>query len=62
MKTAAMQYAVTVALAGALALTATSGPSAQMRAGAAGDGAVAQYCAPQHESTDLQRIFCREHG
>ncbi len=63
MKTAAMQYAVTITLAGALALTATARTYAQTRTGPEGGRSLAQYCAPPHyDTTDLHRIYCREPG
>jgi hypothetical protein len=62
MKTAARQYAVTAALACALALMATPSTLAQTRSGVQGAGTLAQYCAPQHDISDLQRVYCRDHG
>jgi hypothetical protein len=61
MKTAAKQYAVTFGLAYALALMATPSP-VQTRAGVQGAGTLAQYCAPQYEPADLQRVYCRDRG
>lgn len=62
MKTAAKQYAVTAALACALALMATPPTLAQTRAGAHGSGTLAQYCAPPYDISDLHRVYCRDHG
>jgi hypothetical protein len=46
MKTIATRYAMTVGLAGALALTAVSYSFAQTRTGAEAGTTVSQYCAP----------------
>jgi hypothetical protein len=62
MKTAAKQYAVTFGLACALALMATPSPLVQTRAGVQGAGTLAQYCAPQYDPADLQRVYCRDRG
>jgi hypothetical protein len=62
MTTAAKQYAVTIALACALALMATPPTLAQTRAGALGSGTLAQYCAPPYDISDLHRVYCRDHG
>ena len=62
MKTAAKQYAVTAALACALALMATPSTLAQARTGVLGAGTLAQYCAPQYDPADLQRVYCRDRG
>jgi len=60
MKTIARRYAVTVGLAGALALTAMNWSVAQTRAGADGRITVSQYCAPlDEESLDARRFYCR---
>jgi hypothetical protein len=60
MKTIATGYAITVGLAGALALTAVSCSLAQTRAGADGRTTVAHYCAPlDEESLDVRRFYCR---
>jgi hypothetical protein len=60
MKTIARRYAMTVGLAGALALTATNCSVAQTRAGADGRITVSQYCAPlDEESPDARRFYCR---
>ena len=60
MKTAAKQYAVTFGLACALALMATPPTLAQTRAGTHGVGALAQYCAPPYDISDLHRVYCRD--
>jgi hypothetical protein len=60
MKTIARRYAMTVGLAGALALSAMNCSVAQTRAGADGRITVSQYCAPlDEESLDARRFYCR---
>jgi len=59
-KTIATRYAMTVGLAGALALTAVSYSFAQTRTRAEGRATVSQYCAPPDEqSPDARRFYCR---
>ena len=59
MKTIARRYAMTVGLAGALALTAMNCSVAQSRVGADGRTTVSQYCAPlDEESPDARRFYC----
>jgi hypothetical protein len=41
---------------------ATPSTLAQTRTGVQGAGTLAQYCAPQHDISDLQRVYCRDHG
>lgn len=60
MKTIATRYAMTVGLAGALALTAASYSFAQIRTGAEVRTTVSQYCAPpDEEGPDARRFYCR---
>jgi hypothetical protein len=60
MKAIATRYAMTVGLAGALALTAVSCSFAQIRTGAERSTTVSQYCAPpDEESPDARRFYCR---
>jgi hypothetical protein len=60
MKTIATRHAMTVGLAGVLALTAASCSFAQIRTGAEGRTTVSQYCAPLDEqSLDARRFYCR---
>jgi hypothetical protein len=61
MTTTAMQYAATLGLLGVLVAATLMGLPAQVHAGTRGVG-LAQYCAPQHDSMDLHRIYCRERG
>jgi hypothetical protein len=62
MTTTAMQYAATLGLLGALVAATLMGLPAQVQAGTRGAGVMAQYCAPQHDSIDLHRIYCRDRG
>jgi len=62
MTTTAMQYAATLGLLGALLAATLMGLPAQVQAGTRGAGVMAQYCAPQHDSIDLHRIYCRDRG
>src|SRR5262245_38877727 len=62
MTTTAMQYAATLGLLGALVAATLLGLPAQVHAGTRGVGIMAQYCAPQHDSVDLHRIYCRDRG
>jgi hypothetical protein len=64
MKTAAMRYAATIGLLGALALLAAISAAGQIHSGAEGGSALAQYCAPppHHDQPDLHRIYCRDQG
>ena len=60
MKTIATRYAMTVGLAGALALTAASNSFTQIRTGGEVRTSVSQYCAPpDEESPDARRFYCR---
>ena len=60
MKTIATRYAMTVGLAGTLALTAASHSFAQIRTGAESGTTVSQYCAPpDEERPDARRFYCR---
>jgi hypothetical protein len=42
-----------------LALTAASSSLGQLRTQAPAGNELAQYCAPQHESTDAPKFYCR---
>lgn len=54
------RYAMTVGLAGALALAAVSLSFAQTRTGAEAGTTVSQYCAPPDEEGPLaRRFYCR---
>jgi len=59
MKTAAMQYVVTIALTGALGLMAATSSFTQARTGAEGGSFLSQYCAPPENGADVHRFYCR---
>jgi len=60
MKTAAMQYAVTIALTGALGLMAATSSFAQIGTAAEGRSLLSQYCAPPENGADAHRFYCRD--
>jgi hypothetical protein len=62
MTTRAMRYAATIGLAGALVLAAVVSAAVEVNAGARDGQVLAQYCAPQHDYSDLHRVYCRDHG
>ncbi len=43
-------------------LTAASGSFGQVRTGALAGTELVQYCAPQDESPDAHRFYCRNEG
>jgi hypothetical protein len=57
-----LRYAANSGLIGMLALTAASGSFGQVRTGAPAGTELAQYCAPQDESPDAHRFYCRNEG
>src|SRR6516162_4874152 len=59
MTTTILRYAANAGLIGLLALVAASGSFAQVRTGAPAGNELAQYCAPQDESPDAHRFYCR---
>ena len=59
MRTTILRYAANAGLIGLLALVAASGSFAQVRTGAPAGNELAQYCAPQDESPDAHRFYCR---
>ena len=62
MRATILRYAAHAALIGTLALAATSSSFGQVRTGAPAGNALAQYCAPQDESPDAHRFYCRSEG
>jgi len=46
-------------LVGLLAVAAASSSFGQLRTRAPAGNELAQYCAPQHESTDAPKFYCR---
>jgi len=59
MTTTALHYAVIIGLTG-LALIAAISSFAQIRTGARAASHLSQYCAPQEESSDAHRFYCRD--
>jgi uncharacterized protein HemX len=57
MRTTILRYAANAALIGVLALAAATSSFGQVRAPAGNE--LAQYCAPQDESTDAHKFYCR---
>ena len=54
-----LRYGAHAGLIGMLALAAASGSFGQVRTGAPAGNELAQYCAPQEESPDAHRFYCR---
>jgi hypothetical protein len=59
MRTAIPRCAVNAGLTAMLVLAAASGSFGQLRTQAPAGNELAQYCAPQHESTDAPKFYCR---
>jgi hypothetical protein len=57
MRTTILRYAANAGLIGMLALAAAA--LGQVRTGAPAGNELAQYCAPQDESPDAHRFYCR---
>jgi hypothetical protein len=58
MRTTILRYAANAGLIGLLAAAASSS-FARVRIGAPAGNELAQYCAPQDESTDAHKFYCR---
>ena len=58
MRTTILRYAANAGFVVMLALAAAASSFAQVRTGRAGNE-LAQYCAPQDESTDAHKFYCR---
>ena len=58
MRTTILRYAANAGLIGLRAVTAISS-FGQVRTQAPAGNELAQYCAPQHESTDAPKFYCR---
>src|SRR5262249_25173297 len=58
MRTTILRYATNAGLIGLLAAAASSS-FARVRIGAPAGNELAQYCAPQDESTDAHKFYCR---
>ena len=59
MRTTILRYAANAGLVGVLALAAASSSFGQVRTRAPAGNELAQYCAPQDESTDAPKFYCR---
>ena len=59
MKPTILRYAANAGLIGMLALVAAMSSFGQVRTGAPAGNELAQYCAPQDESPDAHRFYCR---
>src|SRR6516162_7186301 len=59
MRTRIRRYAANAGLIGVLALAAASSSFGQVRTRAPAGNELAQYCAPQDESTDAHKFYCR---
>ena len=59
MRTTMLRYAANAGLIGVLALVAASSSVGQVRTRAPAGNKLAQYCAPQDESTDAHKFYCR---
>ena len=59
MRTTILRYAAHAGLIGLLALATASSSFGPVRTQAPAGNEWAQYCAPQDESTDAQRFYCR---
>jgi hypothetical protein len=59
MSTTILRSAANAGLIGLLALAAASNSFGQVRTQAPAGNGLAQYCAPQDESTDAHKFYCR---
>jgi hypothetical protein len=59
MRTTILRYAANAGLVAMFALTAASSSFGSVRTQAPAGNELAQYCAPQHESTDAPKFYCR---
>ena len=59
MRTTILRRAANAGLIAMFALTAASSSFGPLRTGAPTGSELAQYCAPQHESTDAPKFYCR---
>jgi hypothetical protein len=57
-----LRYVANAGLVGMLALAAAGGSFGQVRTAAPTGNELAQYCAPQDESPDAHRFYCRTEG
>ena len=59
MRTRILRYAANAGFVAMLALAAASSSFGQVRTQAPAGNELAQYCAPQDESPDAHRFYCR---
>ena len=59
MRTTILRYAANAGFIAMLTLAAAGSSFAQVRTQAPAGNEFAQYCAPQDESTDAHRLYCR---
>jgi hypothetical protein len=59
MNTTATPFAMTIGLAGVLALIEGTGSFAPIRPKADASTRVSQYCVPLEETADAHRLYCR---
>ena len=59
MRTTILRYAANAGFVVMLALAAAASSFAQVRTGAPAGNELAQYCAPQDESIDAHKFYCR---
>jgi hypothetical protein len=59
MRTTILRYAANIGLIGLLAVAAAGSSFGPFRTEAPAGNELAQYCAPQHESTDAPKFYCR---
>ncbi|MBV8418714.1 MAG: hypothetical protein JOZ26_01725 [Hyphomicrobiales bacterium] len=59
MRTTILRYAANAGFVAMLALAAANSSFGQLRARPPAGNGLAQYCAPQHESTDAPKFYCR---
>ena len=59
MRTTTLRHAANAGLIAMLALAAANSSFGQVRTQAPAGNELAQYCAPQHESPDAPKFYCR---
>ena len=59
MRTTILRYAANAGFVAMLALAAADSSFGLVRTQAPAGNELAQYCAPQHESTDAPKFYCR---
>ena len=59
MRTTILRYAANAGFVAMLTLAAATSSFAQVRTQAPAGNEFAQYCAPQDESTDAHKFYCR---